>query len=128
MIDKTTRTPVRRKGGAFCLLFVSWIGGLAILSGTAAAQTAGEGVACGTVVVYEGGGAGKVVFDAPRHAAKGLVCADCHESKGLSPALFSMQRGGNEITMRKIELGRSCGHCHEVSMRNTLTCDTCHRK
>lgn len=88
----------------------------------------GHASTCGDAVVYEGKGAGQVLFDGKLHAAKGLTCADCHEGEMFSPALFSMQKGSNDITMRKMELGRSCGHCHEVSMKDTLSCDKCHKK
>ncbi len=83
---------------------------------------------CDTVVVYEGQGAGQVVFDGKLHAEKGLTCANCHEGRLFSPALFSMKKGSNELSMRKMELGRSCGYCHPVSMKETLTCDKCHKK
>jgi len=88
----------------------------------------GHASSCGDAVVYSGQGAGQVVFDGKLHAAKGLTCANCHEGGMFSPALFTMEKGSNEITMRKMELGRSCGYCHEVSMNDTLICEKCHRK
>ncbi len=84
--------------------------------------------ACDAVVVYDGKGAGQVVFDGQLHSLKGLTCAECHEPRMFSPALFEKRKGADEVSMRKMELGRSCGYCHVVSMKDTLTCDKCHRK
>ncbi len=82
----------------------------------------------GKVIRYEGQGAGEVVFDGTTHARKGLTCADCHEWRELLPPLFEMKKGSSDISMRKIELGTSCGYCHKVSMEDTTHCSFCHRK
>ena len=79
-------------------------------------------------IIFEGGGAGKVVFDETVHEAKGLTCSECHEGKGLSFALFEMQRGTDVMSMRRMERGGYCGKCHNISMSNTLTCSVCHQK
>ena len=87
---------------------------------------------CEGSVVFEGKGAGQVVYDAAVHAAKGYSCAECHESRGFSRALFDMKRGGDAITMRKMELGYSCGHCHNgqkaFAVTDPLSCERCHHK
>jgi c(7)-type cytochrome triheme protein len=127
VINGTTRTWGRRKWASTGLM-VACISVAVFLASPARAQQAEQAAPCGAAVVYDGKGAGQVLFDGKLHTAKGLTCADCHESKLFSLALFTMQRGGNDITMRKMELGRSCGYCHQVSMKDTLNCNTCHRK
>lgn len=82
----------------------------------------------GSTITYGGGGAGQVVFDGTLHAAQGLACADCHEGHGLSFALFEERIEPGAISMRSMELGRSCGKCHPVSMERTLNCSICHHK
>ena len=77
---------------------------------------------------YDGKGAGEVIFDETVHAAKGLTCADCHESHAFTPALFEMKKGANIVTMTKMERGRSCGSCHDVTASNTVMCSKCHHK
>ena len=83
-------------------------------------------------IVFEGQGAGQVVFNLQAHTAKGLTCASCHEGKGFSFALFEMKRGGDNITMRVMERGSSCGYCHDgkkaFSVTASLDCDKCHHK
>lgn len=79
-------------------------------------------------VVYEGKGAGQVVFDGSLHLSKGLACADCHEAQSMSFALFEMKRDASAVTMRRMEKGRSCGACHKVAMDNTINCEYCHKK
>ncbi len=103
---------------------------VAVILALVFAVFAGQGHAspCAGVVIYDGQGAGQVIFDGKLHAAKGLTCENCHEGEMFSPALFSMSKGSNDITMRKMELGRSCGYCHKVSMKDTLSCEKCHRK
>jgi c(7)-type cytochrome triheme protein len=83
---------------------------------------------CPATITYEGGGAGKVVFDGKLHSSKDLTCADCHEGKGFMPALFEMKKGSAVVNMRKMEMGRTCGSCHIVTMDNYLICSTCHHK
>ncbi len=94
---------------------------LAVLSATVLA------VPPGGQIIYEGKGAGQVVFDGTVHARK-TTCPDCHESLGLTPALFDMKRGASWITMKKMERGRSCGYCHEILPNDSLSCSLCHRK
>ena len=79
-------------------------------------------------IIFEGGGAGRGIFDVSIHAGNGLSCEDCHEGSGLIPALFSMKRGDGDVSMRSMEKGRSCGFCHKVSLADTLTCNYCHHK
>ena len=85
-------------------------------------------VPSGMTVTYEGGGAGQVVFDGTLHAAKGYSCAVCHEGHVFSLPWFAKKKGGDVITMKAITEGWSCGHCHVVSMQDTLSCEKCHRK
>ena len=85
-------------------------------------------VESGVTITYSGKGAGEVVFDGTVHAEKGSICSDCHERNGLSLALFEMKKGADVINMRKIEMGKSCGHCHTVSLADTSSCSTCHHK
>jgi len=82
----------------------------------------------GVTVTYGGFGAGMVVFDGTIHARKGITCDMCHEARGFSSALFQMKRGDNAITMSRMEKGRSCGACHEVSLSDTRSCEKCHHK
>lgn len=84
-------------------------------------------VPIGSQVTYHGKGAGTVVFDGAVHA-KSLTCVDCHDTDGLIPPLFVMKKYSNGVSMRKIEMGLSCGKCHAVSMTDTSTCSTCHHK
>lgn len=87
---------------------------------------------CGGTVIYEGKRAGQVVFDRTLHVSKGLTCSDCHEGKAFSFALFEMKKGANMLSMRNMELGRSCGYCHDgkkaFSTTNSLHCSKCHLK
>jgi c(7)-type cytochrome triheme protein len=87
---------------------------------------------CGTNFTYEGKGAGEVVFDPEVHLSKGLTCSECHEGRGLISALFEMKKGANEVSMRKMSLGRSCGYCHDgkktFSTTDDLQCAKCHHK
>ena len=85
-----------------------------------------KGVESGVTITYSGDGAGQVVFDGTLHAAAGASCADCHEPYLLLPALFEMKKGSEDITMKKIVRGRSCGRCHVVSMTDYLSCSKCH--
>ena len=85
-------------------------------------------VESGVTITYPGKGAGQVVFSGTVHAEKGLICSDCHERNGFTLAFFEMKKGADIINMRKIEMGKSCGHCHTVSMSDTSICSTCHHK
>ncbi len=123
MKNQATKTCVRVKPGSGVCSPV--IAGLILLLGWSWTAFA---MSCGTVTVYGGGGAGQVVFDGKLHSEKGLNCVDCHEGRAFSSALFEMKKGADVMSMRKMELGRSCGYCHPVSMNDTLTCDKCHKK
>jgi len=85
-------------------------------------------VPIGVKLTFDGKGAGAVVFDGTIHASKGLTCADCHDRQGLIPPMFEMKRNTSFISMRKIEMGMSCGNCHHVSMADPSSCSHCHRK
>jgi c(7)-type cytochrome triheme protein len=80
----------------------------------------------GKTVEYEGGGAGKVVFDGKTHADKGAKCNDCH------PSLFQMKKGAQKITMADINAGKSCGACHNGTKAfkagDAANCAKCHKK
>lgn len=88
-------------------------------------------IGCGEIV-FDGQGAGQVVFSVAAHARKGATCAECHEWRGLMPPLFEMKVSGDNITMRSMEKGSSCGHCHDGSKAFSasagLDCDRCHHK
>jgi c(7)-type cytochrome triheme protein len=87
---------------------------------------------CEDNIVFEGGGAGQVVFNAAVHTSRGYTCSYCHEGRGFSFALFDMKKGSDTITMRKMALGSSCGYCHDgkkaFSTTDNLGCSKCHRK
>jgi c(7)-type cytochrome triheme protein len=108
----------RTTGTTLPFLFFCMV--LCFLAGSAHA------VESGVTITYTGNGAGQVVFDGTVHA-KSLSCADCHEPHLLMPALYKMKKGSEEISMNKITRGRSCGRCHEVSMKNYLICSKCHQ-
>ena len=84
-------------------------------------------VPAGKTVEFDGKGAGKVVFDGKMHADKGLKCADCHQS-----GLFKMKKGGDVITMKDMDAGKSCGACHNgtkaFSSKDAASCAKCHKK
>jgi c(7)-type cytochrome triheme protein len=81
----------------------------------------------GKSVDFAGGGAGKVVFDGKAHADKGAKCADCHQS-----GLFKMKKGGDTITMKEMEAGKTCGACHNgtkaFGVKDAAGCAKCHKK
>ena len=84
-------------------------------------------VPAGKTVEFDGKGGGKVVFDGKVHADKGLKCADCHQS-----GLFKMKKGGDTITMKDMDAGKSCGACHNgtkaFSSKDAASCAKCHKK
>jgi len=84
-------------------------------------------VPAGKTVELDGTGAGKVVFDGKVHADKGAKCADCHQS-----GLFKMKKGGDTITMKDMNEGKSCGACHNgtkaFSAKEAANCAKCHKK
>ncbi len=103
-----------------------WLPALAISAlfamGSAYATPAGKNIE------FEGGGAGKVLFDGKVHADKGAKCADCH----TNPKLFAMKKGGDKITMADINSGKSCGTCHDgkkaFKASDAANCAKCHKK
>lgn len=77
----------------------------------------------GKTVDFEGGGAGKVVFDGKKHADKGLKCNDCH------PSIFQMKKGTVKMTMKEMNEGKYCGTCHNGTKAFATTeCAKCHMK
>jgi c(7)-type cytochrome triheme protein len=84
-------------------------------------------VPSGKTVEFTPKGAGKVVFDGKIHAEKGAKCADCHQS-----GLFKMKKGADTITMKDINDGKFCGHCHNgtkaFSAKDAANCAKCHQK
>jgi len=80
-------------------------------------------VPAGKTVEFEGGGAGKVVFDGKKHADAGLKCNDCHT------AIFPMKKGTVKITMKEINEGKYCGTCHNGEKAfKAMACKKCHAK
>jgi len=74
----------------------------------------------GKIVVYGGGGAGKVIFDGYTHAAAGFSCHSCH------PSSFDMSRK-TLIRMEDHGQAKACFGCHN-GQRTFNTCEKCHRK
>jgi c(7)-type cytochrome triheme protein len=67
--------------------------------------------------------AGKVVFDAKKHADAGNKCNDCH------PKVFQMKKDADKITMKDINEGKFCGTCHNGTKAFKATeCAKCHTK
>jgi c(7)-type cytochrome triheme protein len=101
-----------------------------MLTCSAAGSALADG--CVSIITYEGKGAGEVVFNRAAHMSKGLTCADCHEGYGFSYPLFEMKRGANSVSMKKMEMGRACGYCHDgkktFSVTNEIQCSKCHHK
>jgi c(7)-type cytochrome triheme protein len=79
----------------------------------------------GKTVDYEGGGAGKVVFDGKMHADKGLKCNDCHTK------IFPMKKG-MKMMMADMNAGKNCGECHNgtkaFGTKDAADCAKCHKK
>jgi len=83
---------------------------------------------CPTMITYDGKGAGAVVFDGKLHSIKGITCKKCHEAQGFTPALFEMKKRSTAVNMRRMEMGRTCGGCHEVTNNDDRNCSICHHK
>jgi c(7)-type cytochrome triheme protein len=83
-------------------------------------------VPSGKTLDFEPKGAAKVEFSGKVHADAGLKCKDCH------PAVFKMKKGGDTITMKDINEGKFCGHCHNgtkaFSAKEAANCAKCHKK
>lgn len=70
-------------------------------------------------LTYRGGAQGRVIFDGRTHAAKGLVCSNCHS------ALFATAKRGL-ITMGDHGTDKSCFACHNGKQAFDI-CTDCHR-
>lgn len=79
----------------------------------------------GKNIDYEGGGAGKVIFDGKTHSEKGLKCNDCHTK------IWTMKKGP-KMTMEEMSAGKHCGACHNgekaFSTNKPADCAKCHKK
>lgn len=95
--------------------------GWALLLAVAVAGTA-LATGGGKVLMYGGGGQGKVIFDGRTHAAAGLACRDCH----TAPALFPTRKQAL-ITMADHAEPKACFACHNGN-RAFADCAKCHRK
>jgi thiosulfate reductase cytochrome b subunit len=71
-------------------------------------------------LTYRGGAQGRVIFDGRTHAAKGLVCNNCHA------ALFATAKTGL-ITMSDHGTDKSCFACHNGKQAFDV-CTDCHRQ
>lgn len=60
-----------------------------------------------------------VLFPHKAHTAW-LACSNCHTE------IFQMKRGGNPITMKKINNGEYCGVCHGKVAFPIADCNRCH--
>ena len=104
--------------------------GVLFCSATVFANTTEQN--CVVKTTFGGRGAGEVVYDGPLHLAKGYDCSYCHENRGFALPLFEKEKGGNLVTMRRMELGWSCGHCHDgkeaFSVIDQIACSRCHQK
>lgn len=82
-------------------------------------------VPSGKTVVFDGKGAGTVIFAGKTHADKGYRCSDCHQTN-----LFKMNKGADLITMKDMQAGKYCGECHNgkraFSVANAAECGKCH--
>jgi len=96
------------------LALVALLGLGAVLTGEALAIDGTQ------ALTYRGGAQGRVIFDGRTHAAKGLVCANCHA------ALFDTQKRGL-ITMSDHGTDKKCWSCHNGKQAFDK-CDDCHRK
>lgn len=74
----------------------------------------------GKMLIYGGGGQGKVIFDGQTHASKGFVCNDCHLS------LFEMKKKAL-ITLTDHNEAKACFYCHN-GKKAFYDCAQCHRK
>jgi len=103
---------------------------IGLILGSLAGNTYAMG--CANNIVFDGKGAGQVIFNGTVHTSKGYACSYCHEGGGFSFALFDMKKGANTITMRKMQFGSSCGYCHDgkkaFSATDNLRCSNCHHK
>ncbi len=96
--------------------------GIVVLTAAVVFLCAGSASATGNgrVVIYGGGGAGKVIFDGYTHAAAGFSCYSCH------PPLFAMSRK-TLIRLEDHSQPKACFQCHN-GQRAFNACEKCHRK
>lgn len=100
--------------------------GVALLSAAFIIAIAGTALAVppGKTVVFDGGGAGQVVFDGAIHAEHGRFCVMCHTD------IFVQKRGTAVITMNDHAKGKKfCFACHngKVAYPPTGNCSRCHQ-
>jgi c(7)-type cytochrome triheme protein len=78
----------------------------------------------GKKIEFPDGAEGKVTFSGDTH--KQFKCNECH------PALFKMKKGADKITMKEMNEGKNCGHCHNgtkaFSTKEKADCGKCHKK
>jgi c(7)-type cytochrome triheme protein len=78
----------------------------------------------GQEVVYDGGGAGKVVFSGKDHRIRGNSCIKCH------PDVFIM-KGNTKMTMTEMYENKYCGACHNgtesFDAKKKENCKRCHK-
>ena len=78
-------------------------------------------------ISYRGGGQGSVIFDHGLHAARGMVCVDCHtDYAGSGQQLFATHKQAL-IDRASHDRDASCFACHNGS-KAFNTCETCHRR
>jgi c(7)-type cytochrome triheme protein len=81
----------------------------------------------GKTVEYDGGDAGKVIFNGDTHGtAQGMKCNDCH------PKPFAMKKGAFTMTKDDHSKADFCGICHDgtkaFSQSTEADCCKCHMK
>lgn len=105
---------------AKCVRQVSLMVVLVTAAGMAAAREYGDILMDSTRPSMEKAGVKAVSFPHWFHRIR-YKCKVCHES------LFVMQKGANNVTMRRIMEGEACGTCHNgVIAWEPLYCDRCH--
>ncbi|HOJ43764.1 MAG TPA: cytochrome c3 family protein [Syntrophorhabdaceae bacterium] len=72
------------------------------------------------MLIYGGGGQGKVIFDHQLHASKGITCKDCHLT------LFDTHKKAL-FTMDEHFTDKKCFNCHD-GKKTFNECNQCHRK
>jgi len=86
-------------------------------------------VAPGRTIVWEGGGAGRVVFDGALHKNKGCKCHDCHTKVFAN---MTPESPPTRMSMKDMYKGKLCGACHNgkdaFSVNDKSNCAKCHKK
>lgn len=103
-----------RMKAVLALALVLFVGLGALFAGQALATDGNN------ALTYRGGAQGRVIFDGRTHAAKGLLCNNCHS------ALFDTRKFGL-ITMSDHGTDKKCFACHNGKQAFD-TCESCHRK